>query len=79
MKRHAFDPFSFVAGLLSVALALFFLGGDRTLPDLGMRWIWPVMTLTPGLLLVLYGIGRLARNRDQGEPSSVESPEPPEE
>ena len=78
MKRHAFDPFSFVAGSVCVALALFFLGDERTAADLDADWIWPVLILAPGLLLVLYAVGRMTRSRGAEEPTPAEPLEPPE-
>ncbi len=78
MKRHPFDPFSFVAGSVCAALALFFLGGERTAADLDADWIWPVLILVPGLLLVLYALGRMTRPRGAEEPTPAEPPEPPE-
>jgi hypothetical protein len=76
MKRHDFDPASFVSGMLFVVLALFFLFGERTVADLGARWIWPVVILTPGLLMVLYGVRRALRPAVEGTPRpEEESPE----
>ena len=37
MKRHEFDPTSFVLGLAFAALGLFFLLGDRTAADIGWK------------------------------------------
>jgi hypothetical protein len=76
MRRHAFEPFSFVAGLLFVVLALFFLSGERTAGDLSAAWIWPVLILAPGLLLVLHALGRMTRSRGAEEPTPVEPIEP---
>ena len=50
MKRHAFDPFSFVLGLAFAALGLFFLVGDRTAADIGWDWMWPIPLVILGLL-----------------------------
>jgi hypothetical protein len=73
MTRHRFDPFSFVAGLLFVALALYFLSGAHAPADLAAAWLWPVLILAPGLLLVLYGVRRTidARRQDDGDQSSL--------
>ncbi len=59
MRRHAIDPFSFVFGLLFALLGWFFLTGDRSVADIGSTWIWPVTTLTLGLLMVLYAGKRI--------------------
>jgi hypothetical protein len=78
MTRHRFDPFSFVAGLLFVSLALFFLGGVRTPADLRAAWLWPVFILAPGALLVLYGVRRTIGARDvhspEEEPDRADEP-----
>jgi len=73
MTRHRFDPFSFVAGSLFVAFALFFLSGARTPADLAAAWVWPALILAPGLLLVLYGIRRTLGPREP-EPSDEVGP-----
>jgi len=53
VKRHAFDPFSFVLGLAFAALGLFFLIGDRTAADIGWDWMWPIPVVVLGLLFVI--------------------------
>lgn len=63
MKRHAFDPFSFVLGLAVTALGLYFLVGNRTAADLGATWIWPFPVLLVGLSSVIYAV-RAMRPKD---------------
>jgi hypothetical protein len=58
MKRHAFDPVSFVFGLLFAFLAVFVLSGN-TLADLYPLWVWTLPAMAIGLLVVLYGVRRL--------------------
>ena len=58
MKRHAFDPASFVFGLLFAFLAVFVLSGND-LADLYPLWVWTVPAMAVGLLVVLYGVRRL--------------------
>jgi hypothetical protein len=58
MKRHAFDPVSFVFGLLFAFLAVFVLTGN-TLADLYPLWVWTLPAMAVGLLVVLYGVRRL--------------------
>ena len=58
MKRHAFDPVSFVFGLLFAFLAIFVLTGN-TLADLYPLWVWTLPAMAVGLLVVLYGLRRL--------------------
>ena len=59
MKRHEFDPTSFVLGLAFAALGLFFLLGDRTAADIGWKWMWPVPLVLLGLLFVISAIRRV--------------------
>lgn len=74
MTRHRFDPFSFVAGLLFVALALYFLSGAHAPADLTAEWLWPVLILAPGMLLVLYGVRRTIDARSAPAPEEREDP-----
>jgi hypothetical protein len=90
MKRHAFDPFSFVFGLAVTALGLYFLVGNRTAADLGATWIWPFPVLLVGLASVIYAVRAMLQSdpaadlarRDRGlsadatEPDDLKS-EPP--
>ena len=64
MKRHAFDPFSFVLGLAFAALGLFFLIGDRTAADIGWDWMWPIPVVVLGLLFVISAGRRLMPKRE---------------
>ncbi len=77
MKRHDLDPASFVFGLLFVLLALFFLIGDQSIPDIG-PWIWPVTILTLGLLIVLYAAKRILSTARERE-ALAEADEPEDE
>jgi len=64
MKRHAFDPTSLVLGLAVGALGLFFLIGDRTVADIGWKWMWPVPVVVLGLLFVISAIRRVIAQRE---------------
>ncbi|HEY3212328.1 MAG TPA: hypothetical protein VGL16_03865 [Actinomycetota bacterium] len=81
MKRHAFDPTSFVLGLAFAALGLFFLVGDRTAADIGWKWMWPVPLVVLGLLFVISATRRVMAQREDTEIGServdaeTESPE----
>jgi hypothetical protein len=68
MKRHPLDPLSLVFGLLFTAIALAFLGGDRSVADLGAAWLWPIPIITIGLLMLLYGAKRLFRHEPLRDP-----------
>jgi len=63
VKRHAFDPVSFVFGLLLAFLAVFILSGN-TLGDLYPLWVWTLPAMAVGLLVILYGVRRLLASPD---------------
>ena len=70
MKRHAFDPISFVFGLVFAFLAVFVLSGS-TLADLYPLWVWTLPAMAVGLLVVLYGVRRLLPPKSPvGEPAA---------
>ncbi|MGH2673785.1 MAG: hypothetical protein ACRDHC_12485 [Actinomycetota bacterium] len=76
MKRHGFDPVSFVFGLLFAFLAVFVLSGN-TLADLYPLWNWTLPAMAAGLLVLLYGVRRLVASpldRDAWWERSDESP-----
>ena len=70
MKRHPFDPFSFVFGLAVTALGLYFLIGNRTAADLGATWIWPFPLLLVGLASVMYAVRAMRRSDVTGDLAS---------
>ena len=76
MKRHAFDPVSFVFGLLFAFLAVFVLSGN-TLADLYPLWVWTLPAMAVGLLVVLYGVLRLVTMRPVTETADEEVVETP--
>ena len=79
MKRHAFDPTSFVLGLAFAALGLFFLVGDRTAADIGWKWMWPVPVVLLGLLFVISATRRVMAQREFVPESADAVVEPPDE
>jgi cytochrome c-type biogenesis protein CcmH/NrfF len=79
MKRHEFDPTSFVLGLAFAALGLFFLLGDRTAADIGWKWMWPVPLILLGLLFVIAATRRVMAQRDVVPESADAEVEPPDE
>lgn len=64
MKRHAFDPISFVLGLAFAGLGLFFLVGDRSVADIGWEWLWPIPVVVIGTLFVISAARRLLPERE---------------
>jgi cytochrome c-type biogenesis protein CcmH/NrfF len=79
MKRHEFDPTSFVLGLAFAALGLFFLLGDRTAADIGWKWMWPVPLILLGLLFVISATRRAMAQREVVPESADAEVEPPDE
>jgi len=79
MKRHEFDPTSFVLGLAFAALGLFFLLGERTAADIGWKWMWPVPVVLLGLLFVISATRRVMAQREVVPESADEELEPPDE
>lgn len=79
MKRHAFDPTSFVLGLAFAALGLFFLVGDRTAADIGWKWMWPVPLVVLGLLFVISATRRVMAQGEVVAETVDAHPEPPGE
>jgi membrane protein implicated in regulation of membrane protease activity len=60
MKRHAFDPSSFVFGVTFVALAMYVLLG-HSLSEIPSMWAVALPALVVASLLVLYAGRRLLR------------------
>jgi cytochrome c-type biogenesis protein CcmH/NrfF len=79
MKRHEFDPTSFVLGLAFAALGLFFLLGDRTAADIGWKWMWPVPVVLLGLLFVISATRRVMAQGEVVAESADAELEPPDE
>ena len=61
VKPHRFDPLSFVLGLTFLVVALAFLGGERSVADIGEVWLWALPVSAIGLLIVTYGVRRALR------------------
>lgn len=76
MRWHAFDPVSFVFGLLFAFLAVFVMSGN-TLADLYPLWVWTLPAMAVGLLVVLYGVRRLVGATVDGEARGERSDESP--
>ena len=79
MKRHEFDPTSFVLGLAFAALGLFFMVGDRTAADIGWKWMWPVPLVVLGVLFVISATRRVRAQREVVAETVEAEPEPLDE
>jgi hypothetical protein len=71
MRRHEFDPVSFVFGMIFAVLGLAFLSGRVDLGDLHLRWLWPIPLIALGLALLV-----TTQRRDGREDSDPPAPEP---
>jgi hypothetical protein len=60
MRRHEFDPLSFVFGAVIAAIGIAFLTGHVDLTDLRLTWVWPIPIMVLGLLMLVS-----ARRREQ--------------
>lgn len=58
MKRHAFDPLSAFFGALIGGSALAVTLVDERVFDLSSRWVWPLMMIVTGLVLLASSMGR---------------------
>ncbi|MFO7701174.1 MAG: hypothetical protein R6W79_11290, partial [Acidimicrobiia bacterium] len=61
MKRHAFDPISFVFGILLVAMAAGAVWNDQVDWNIGV-WIFPTAVLVLGIGLLASGIRNTTRS-----------------
>ncbi|MFL5797696.1 MAG: hypothetical protein ACJ77A_07145 [Actinomycetota bacterium] len=58
MRRHAFDPVSFVLGALFGAVGLTFLFGNADLGNLHLAVLWPIPLILVGTLMLISTIQR---------------------
>ena len=78
MRRHAFDPISFILGALFAAVGLTFLFGQSDLGDLHLAVLWPVPLIVIGALMLASTIERRIRGRSEApaddDPATTERP-----
>lgn len=74
MKRHPFDPWSFVLGLLFLVTGLAFLTNSIDLLHSSAARLWPLPLLAIGLLIVLTTIRRVKDRQPQ--PAATEQHPP---
>jgi hypothetical protein len=87
MRRHTFDPISFILGGLFAAIGLTFLFGDVNIGDIHIAVVWPLPLIVIGLLMLMTTVQRRTRNqpapapaapiRDEAEPAGTSTEEPP--
>ena len=64
MRRHRFDPLSFVFGAAFIAVSVMFAFGNFVLNGANLRWLGAGFLLALGVAL-LFTSGRRARDRDR--------------
>jgi hypothetical protein len=62
MRRHTFDPISFVLGALCAVIGVAFLFGRADIGDLHLAVVWPIPLILIGLLMLI-GTQRRSRER----------------
>ena len=67
MKRHRFDPFSFVFGALFLVVGATFLFGGSGLTAARPVRMWPAGTIVVGVSLAVWAVARAIRH----EPMSI--------
>ena len=73
MSRHPFDPVSFVAGLVFVAVAVGYLFEAHSNIDVDGRWVLPLALIGLGIGGVMGALSTAARQRREPASSISES------
>lgn len=73
MQRHPFDIVSFLFGMFFLGAAGFAVVVGDELPGFDGRWIWPVMIILAGV--VVLGT-TLTRRSSEGDPADSSDPAP---
>lgn len=63
MKRHPFDPFSFVFGIMFAGLGGLLLNSEIDIAALSGRWLFALPLLFAGMLFVALGLNRVRRSQ----------------
>ena len=78
MKRHRFDPFSFLFGALFVTVGATFLFGSTRVGDVHPARLWPAALAVVGATLALSAAARLLRLAAEAVPDTDEGAPPPD-
>lgn len=70
MKRHLFDPFSFVFGLLFLGLGLPLLLTESDLSFLDETWMFPAFLIFMGVVVLISARGSARTGDDTDEDTS---------
>ena len=74
MKKHPFDPWSFVLGLLFLSVGVAFLTDSVDLVHTNAARLWPLPVLAIGLLIVLTSVCRAMEQRSRSGAFDPEAP-----
>jgi hypothetical protein len=75
MKRHEFDPVSFVFGLVFVGIGLTAALADEDVTFLEARWVWPALLVAAGLGVLGFSMrARRAESPGTGNPHDPVDP-----
>ena len=61
MRRHGFDPLSFIFGLSFAVAGLVLLGGSASRDGLALPWAGPVVAIGLAILVVIAALPRSAK------------------
>lgn len=67
MKRHEFDPISFVFGVIFLGVGLTAALADEDLTILEARWVWPALLVAAGLGVLGFSMRAGRTGGDDGD------------
>lgn len=73
MRRHTFDPISFLFGLVFVGVAAFVMFGSFGVPSIDARWLAPAAILAAGVLLLGSALGRSNAERRREDTRHIDN------
>ena len=76
MKRHRFDPFSFVFGAFFLTIGATFLFGSSRAGEVHPARLWPAALAVVGVTLAFSAVGRVLRPAPEGVPAPEGGPAP---
>lgn len=77
MTRHAFDPVSFVAGVVFTAIAALYIVQTQTSFEVDARWVLPLMLIGLGVGGVVGALTTAARERRENSAVSESGADEP--